>query len=99
MCLILDRDSHRYQQFISDISGQDIEAHKNKPKEAVLIVRNWLRNASRRVTIPGAHAIWRDYKTFINDLSSMCDELRLKPNELIFNDYTSLVTEWLKVQE
>ena len=26
-CLILDRDKYRYQEFMSDISGQDIAAH------------------------------------------------------------------------
>ena len=26
-CLIVDRERYRYQQFISDISGQDVEAH------------------------------------------------------------------------
>ncbi len=26
-CLVLDRQTHRYQEFISDIAGQDIDAH------------------------------------------------------------------------
>ena len=32
-CLILDKEQYRYQQFISDIAGQDIPAHNNDPKE------------------------------------------------------------------
>ena len=28
-CLILDKEPYRYQQFISDIAGQDIQAHNN----------------------------------------------------------------------
>lgn len=98
-CLVLEKTSYKYQQFMSDISGQDIEAHENDSKKAVEIVRNWLRNASRRGSIPGGHEIWRHYQIFIDDLPSMCKDLRLKQNELIFNDYTSLVTEWLKLQE
>lgn len=98
-CLILEKTPYNYQQFMSDISGQDIEAHENDPKKAVVIVRNWLRNASQRRSIPGGHEIWRHYQIFIYDLPSMCKDLRLKQNELIFNDYTSLVTEWLKLQE
>lgn len=47
-CLILDRARYRYQQFCSDIAGQDI-----------------------------------------------CQRLRLERNELIFNDYTSLIAAWL----
>jgi hypothetical protein len=30
MCLILDRQPYRYQKFISDIAGQDIQAHAKK---------------------------------------------------------------------
>lgn len=29
VCLILDKERHRYQQFISDIAGQDIQSHQN----------------------------------------------------------------------
>jgi len=98
-CLILDKSPYSYQQFMSDISGQDIEAHENDPKKAIRIVRNWLRNASQRRNIPGGYEIWRRYQIFIDDLPSMCVDLRLKQKELIFNDYTLLVTEWLKLQE
>jgi len=98
-CLILDKSPYRYQNFISDISGQDIEAHDNEPEKAIRIVRDWLRNTSLRRTIPGGHEICRHYRIFIDDLPLMCNDLRLKPMELIFNDYTLLVTEWLKLQE
>ena len=47
ICLILDSMPYRYQQFMSDIAGQDIQVHNNSPKEAISVVRNWLRdNAS-----------------------------------------------------
>ena len=51
-CLILDTKPYRYQQFISDIAGQDIQAHNDAPELTVKVVRDWLRNASRRETIP-----------------------------------------------
>ena len=51
-CLILDTERYRYQQFISDIAGQDIQAHNNSSREVIMHVRNWLRNTSRRETIP-----------------------------------------------
>jgi hypothetical protein len=41
-CLVLDRDRYRYQEFISDIAGQDIAAHANDPGEAIKAVRDWL---------------------------------------------------------
>jgi hypothetical protein len=33
---------------------------------------------------------------FQEDLPLLCRELRLERNELIFNDYTTLIAEWLK---
>jgi hypothetical protein len=95
-CLILDKRQYRYQQFISDISGQDIKAHENEPRKAVLIVRDWLRDASQRTDLPGGSVIWRDYRKFVGDLPSMCTDLNLKPKELIFNDYIHLVSVWLE---
>lgn len=98
-CLILDTDQYRYQQFISDISGQDICAHHNNPEDVVKSIRNWLRDTSRRTTIPGGPEIWRHYNLFISDLPGMCTESSLDVNDLIFNDYAWLVVEWLRVNE
>ena len=39
-CLVLDREQYRYQQFISDIAGQDIQAHNNSSREVITRVRN-----------------------------------------------------------
>mgnify|MGYP006145882417 CR=1 FL=1 len=46
LCLILDREPHRYQKYCSDIAGQDIKSHGGDPAAAVRIARDWLRNAS-----------------------------------------------------
>lgn len=98
-CLILDAEPHRYQRFISDISGQDIRAHENRPRRVVTVVRNWLRTASGRTTIPGHEVIWQRYQAFLSDLPEMCTDLRLDHEKLIFPDYATLVTEWLKAQD
>jgi len=39
-CLILERDQYRYQQFISDISGQDIKSHNNDPEILIRKLRD-----------------------------------------------------------
>jgi len=95
-CLILDSDKYRYQKFISDIAGQDIQAHENDPKAAIRIVRNWLRSYSQ-TSIPSGSVIWNRYQTFRADLPQLCAELKLDMNELIYNDYTLLVSKWLKI--
>jgi len=96
--LVMDREKYRYRKFISDISGIDVEAHNNDPKKVIIIVRNWLTQASRRTTIPGGEEIWRRYEEFIKDLPSLCKDFKKinKPNDLTFLDYSNLVSEWLK---
>src|SRR6266581_591465 len=39
VCLILDSKPYRYQQFISDIAGQDIQVHHNGVQGAIAVVR------------------------------------------------------------
>lgn len=39
-CLIIDREAYRYQAFISDIGGQDVQAHADNVAEAIRVARN-----------------------------------------------------------
>lgn len=98
-CLILDREPYRYQQFISDIAGQDIQTHNNTPEQTVKVVRNWLRTTSKRKMIPDGNIIWQRYRDFRNGLPMMAQFWELDANNLIFNDYTWMVVEWLRTQE
>ncbi len=95
-CLILDTERYRYQQFISDIAGQDIQAHNDRSQEVIMHVRNWLRTASRRETIPSGSIIWKRYQEFIEKLPQTAQECQLTVEDLIFNDYTLLVAQWLE---
>ena len=97
-CLILDAEPHRYQKFISDIAGQDIQAHNATSEAIVKVVRNWLRNASLCETIPGGSIIWRRYQDFRRDLPQTAQECHLTVEDLIFNDYTLMVTRWLRTK-
>ena len=97
-CLILDKERYRYQKFISDISGQDIHAHGNEVEKIVTVVRNWLRTASKRETIPSGSKIWEHYQDFMGDLPQLAQEFHLEVNELVFNDYIFMLTEWLITQ-
>jgi hypothetical protein len=97
ICLILDKEEYRYQAFISDIAGQDIRAHHNTPEHAIPLVRNWLKNASAGVIIPGGREIQRRYNVFAAELPGMCAEFLISVEELTFNDYASLVGAWLKI--
>ena len=95
-CFILDSKKYRYQRFISDIAGQDIQAHENNPKRVITVVRNWLRTYSV-ASIPSGSVIGERYKSFKADLPLLCRELKLNQKELIYNDYVLLVSNWLKI--
>jgi len=96
-CLVLDVERYRYQQYISDIAGQDIHAHGGKPDEAIKVVRNWLSNATpKTVRIPGGAVIAARYRLFREQLPEACERLRLTEQDLTFNNFVVLVEEWLK---
>jgi hypothetical protein len=98
-CLIVDKDQYRYQKYCSDIAGQDIKAHDGDVKKAVCRVRDWLSSAptSKDVRVPSGSRIFSRYEAFLGDLPALCEELDLDRDELIYNDYTTLVAAWLKV--
>ncbi len=95
-CLILDRDQYRYQQFISDIAGQDIRSHNGDPEMAIGLIRAWLNDASDRRTIPGGLDITRRYQEFCNELPDICQNARLDIDEVTFNDFSVFASDWLK---
>src|SRR3984893_8913944 len=95
-CLILDTSPYRYQQFISDIAGQDIQVHNNSAQEAIAVVRNWLRNASRSRVLPGGAEIYRRFQLFEQELPALCTELKVQRDELTFNDSASIIYDWLR---
>jgi uncharacterized protein VirK/YbjX len=95
-CLVVDKEEFRYQKFISDIAGQDIQAHNNEPAKVIKKIRNWLSIASKRKSIPGASEIHKRYETFKRSLPTLCKTVRIEVDELTFNDYATIVSEWLK---
>src|SRR5712691_7530213 len=96
VCLILDSLPYRYQQFISDIAGQDIQVHNNSAQEAISIVRNWLRGNSTAIILPGGMEIYRRFQLFEQDLPALCAQLKLQRDELTFNDSASIISYWLR---
>lgn len=94
--LVLDRDPYRYRKFISDISGQDIQAHDDDPEHAIRKVRDWLQANSRRTGLPGGGKIVEHYRRFRADLPAICVELALEPDMLTFLDLSAAITDWLR---
>ncbi len=95
--IIFDELPHRFRQAISDISGQDIEAHHGDLESIISTIRNWLRTVSRRRTLPGAAQVVERYRNFELALPSICRELNYDINDLPFIDFCETIVEWQKL--
>lgn len=97
VCLILDIEKYRYQKFISDIAGQDINAHGGEEKRLIEIVRNWLRLEidPRTTKIPGGGKIFQRYQEFQKALPTLCDLQNLDLHDLPFPDFSFTVATWV----
>ncbi len=95
--LILETERHRYDALLSDISGQDIEAHGADPDQAIRCVRNWLSEHRPRnaVPLPGAAALQDDYRLFQAEVGALLTPRRLNPNDLTHSDFLWAVTDWI----
>lgn len=96
-CLVLDRERFRYQEFVSDIAGQDISAHGDDPVRAMKGVRDWLA-ASRAGTRhpPGQASIAARHARFTAELPAICAATHRDAGELTFAELTDVVFFWLK---
>lgn len=96
--LILDKERYRYQQFLSDIAGQDISAHEESVERVVETVRNWLNTQKKaREPLLGPDHIHRSFVDFSAALPSMCAFSKIDADELDFNDYMFYVGEWARL--
>ncbi|WP_310821193.1 hypothetical protein [Stratiformator vulcanicus] len=93
-CLILDTERYRFQQFLSDISGQDIRAHDDDPNRAVTQIRNWLNTFSQR-RLPSARRIISRYEAFRKQWVKLARKLSVDEDEPTFRDVEELIYHWL----
>ncbi len=100
-CLILEAERFRYQQFISDIGGQDTFAHGNDVGSAITHVRNFLLAAlsEHDPSPPGGIVLTRHFNDFQSALPAMCEIDRVDVNELQFIDHARLAARWLTQSE
>ena len=96
-CLIFDRERYRYQQFCSDIAGQDIRAHHADEREVIRGVRDALRTWRAERELPGARTMFERYRRFVDELPEFGRQMRVDADELTFNDLTAALSEWLKL--
>ena len=97
--LILDRRRYRYHRYISDIAGQDISEHRDRPARAIAAVRDWLRIESDFEDIPGGDYIAERYREFRRALPHIARLGNLNYKRQTFSDYRWSILEWLRSEE
>lgn len=97
--LVMDKEAFRYQSFISDIAGQDIKSHRNRSKDIIRVIRDWLATESRQSTIPGGFYMFGRYRAFQKDFPDLCKKSRRHRRQLTFGDLSSIVRIWLEENE
>lgn len=99
VALVLDRDRFRYQQFLSDLAGHDIESHDAKVETAIHVVRNWLSSLRIR-DVPGRRLIQRQFRDFQTAVPDLIKEKNLSHHDLEhYPDYYSTVRSWIKAEQ
>lgn len=99
IALILERKKYLYQQYISDLNGVDTKSHNNDPLEAIHKVRDWLRTASQRKTVPSFATVREDYQDFEDKLPDIAANLKFEIDDIIFDDLCVIIEEFVLQKE
>lgn len=95
-CLVLDKEKYRYQKFISDIAGQDIQSHDGNTNSVIAQVRDFLRAESNQKVLPGGTVIAKEYMEFEKQKRKICKKLDLDPIASTFTDQAYIIAYWIK---
>lgn len=92
--LVFDTEQFRYQRFISDLAGVDIQAHNGDPVAIVRRTRDWLANVSRR-QLPSSNQLRRVYDDFLTSLPVIAHQLEFELDRIPYVDFERILAEWL----
>jgi hypothetical protein len=94
--LIFERVKFSYQSYLSDLNGIDTKAHNNDTSLIIQGIRDWLKTASKRTSIPGHITIIKNFEYFQKQLPSISENLGLDAAGLTYNDLCLIIEEFLK---
>jgi len=96
--LVFEKEKYRYQKVLSDISGNDIEAHDNDPLTLVHKLRGWISNILTK-KIPGGTLIWQDFNVFLSHLEQAGVKVGLSKEEIQkmkIGEYMIYIRDWIQ---
>jgi hypothetical protein len=98
-CLILEKDQYRYRQVLSDISGNDIQAHNDDPQTLVRRVRNWFYNqrSQARAPIQSGTMAWQRFNEFYGNFGLATQAAGYHEDDLIempVTEFIAFIKRW-----
>ena len=95
--LIMINEPYRLPVYLSDLAGNDPEAHHGKPGEVIRIVRRYLHERPNGTPLPGAGRILARFELFKAALPDLSSVLEITPDEVDpFRDYRTYM--WLMAE-
>ena len=99
--LIMIAEQYRLPVYLSDLAGNDPDAHHGRPEEIIRIVRRYLHARPDGTPLPGAARMLADFNRFKEALPELAAALDIAPSEidpyLDYRSYVWLLAEFLKV--
>jgi len=85
---IMVAEPYRLPAYLSDLGGNDPDAHSNEPQRVIRIVRNYLQRSPRGVVLAGPAKLAADFATFKQRLPAIAAEIDFAPDEVRgYRDY------------
>jgi hypothetical protein len=85
---IMVDEPYRLPAYLSDLGGNDPDAHGNDPNRIIRIVRNFLQRSPRDEVLPGPARLAADFQRFRARLPAIATEIGFLPEEVRgFGDY------------
>lgn len=94
-CLIFDREQHRYEKFISDLKGHDIQCHYDQSQKVISPIRNFLAEVAKNEKISSANTTYKKYLIFVDWLENYCKENDSCRKELSFGEFSQHIYDFL----
>jgi hypothetical protein len=85
---IMVAEPYRLPAYLSDLGGNDPDAHGNQPERVIRIVRNYLQRSPRGAVLSGPAKLAADFATFKRRLPAIAAEIDFAPDEVRgYRDY------------
>jgi hypothetical protein len=95
-CIVFEETDYKSKKYLSDLGGQDMMAHNKNPNTIIKKVREWLApKAMDPARIPHSSYFISNYNDFQALLPSYCAAKHWDVDEISFNEYLLLISNWL----